>query len=165
MTTAGFINDTLNVLCPHYFVGTFAADLILTKNVIEYLKKRKNWSLITNLSDSNEPGSHFVCIARKKNIILYFDSLGNKAYEPNICKFLSKFKNLKLIYNNIQYQDFNSYFCGLYCIYFVCLCHITNRVQKKLNNKLKSFSTTNLAKNDNIVVNNLISYISVLNKK
>ena len=112
MPTNYFIDNVLRTYSKFY-KGTFSANTIPTK-----LSELKRFSIVCNLSDHNEAGSHFVCIIKLNNELLYIDSLGLPCLENNISSFLCR-NRVKLFHNNAQFQDFKSDFCSLYCIMFV----------------------------------------------
>jgi hypothetical protein len=75
-------------------------------------------TLILNLDSNKGPGTHWVGVYIKDNVIEYFDSLGKK---PNKCiyKTFAKLWPLYTIkYNNLVHQLRNSQ-CGVYSIYFI----------------------------------------------
>ena len=61
------------------FRGTFSAN-----NIPKF--KDNFFSLIVNLSNEGETGTHFIAIFITENKILYFDSLGSLLINPNIKK-------------------------------------------------------------------------------
>ena len=67
------------------FRGTFSAN-----NIPKF--KDNFFSLIVNLSNEGETGTHFIAIFITENKILYFDSLGSPQINPNIKKL---FRNLQ----------------------------------------------------------------------
>ena len=67
------------------FLGTFSAN-----NIPKF--KDKYFSLIVNLSNEGETGTHFIAIFITENKILYFDSLGNLRINPNIKNYLVIYK-------------------------------------------------------------------------
>ena len=73
---------------------------------------------IINLDDSVGPGTHWVCYAglgHGTEIYYYFDSFG-LAPPEEILKYIPNIK-----FNNIQYQDKQSFLCGYYCLFFIHL--------------------------------------------
>ena len=92
------------------YLSTFSKDEIpLIEN---------NKSLIFNLQNSNEPGSHWIALSRKDNNIFIFDSFGIGHIPKNIYKI---YKNFNIITNIYRIQDINSNLCGLFCVLF---CYI-----------------------------------------
>ena len=101
---------------------------------------------IVNLNDSTQPGSHWVVIHVKPNIIEYFDSFGLNA--PHEVVELSERMGLNYRYNSTQYQDLNSVLCGYWCLYFV------NESQKGRSyyDILKPFSHTDTQFNECLII-------------
>ena len=67
------------------FRGTFSAN-----NIPKF--KDNFFSLIVNLSNEGETGTHFIAIFITENKILYFDSLGSLQINPNIKNYLEIYK-------------------------------------------------------------------------
>lgn len=111
--------------------------------------------IIFNESKHYEKGTHYVCFAKFKKNVLYFDSLGKKLTNTSLKKFIyknySKYRLIKMFNNPIQSD--NSYFCGFFCIAFL-LC-----VKKKDFNFLYTLNQSNLPNNDKIVVDYLVNEI------
>ena len=90
------------------FMGCFSKDQI---KLIE-----NNKSMIINLQDSNQPGSHWIALKRVNNTIFVFDSFGIGYIPVGIFKV---FKNLKIITNMYRIQDISSNLCGMFCVLFI----------------------------------------------
>ena len=102
-----FINDLLKDF--KNFEGCYSKDQIpLIEN---------NKSLIFNLQNSDQKGSHWVSLSRKNNDIFIFDSFGIGDI-PN--KLYKIYKNYNIITNICRIQNINSNLCGLFCFLF-CL--------------------------------------------
>ena len=90
------------------FIGCFSKDQIkLIKN---------NKSIIVNLQNSNQPGSHWIALKRVKNSIFIFDSFGIGYLPIGIFKV---YKNYKIITNIYRIQDISSNLCGTFCVLFI----------------------------------------------
>ena len=87
-----FINNLLKD--NKIFIGCFSKDQI---SIIE-----NNKSMIINLKNSYEPGSHWIALKRVKNSIFIFDSFGIGYLPVGIFK---AFKNFKIITNIYRIQD------------------------------------------------------------
>ena len=119
---ASEIREILKILGKH-FRGTFPRDNIPSLKVDEYC--------VVNLSDSNEPGSHWIVLGHTdsesdsdtgKPEYEYFDSLGT-----NPVKVSSFFQVEATVYfNSCQVQSSSSATCGEFCCYF-----ILNRLENK----------------------------------
>ena len=90
------------------FIGCHSKDQIF---LIE-----NNKSMIINLQNSYEPGSHWIALKRVKNSIFVFDSFGIGYIPVGIFKV---FKNFKIITNIYRIQDISSNLCGMFCVLFI----------------------------------------------
>ena len=127
-----FINNLLKD--EKSYVNTFSKDEIpLIKN---------NKSLIFNLQNSNQSGSHWCSLSRKNNNIFIFDSFGIGHISKNIYEIC---KNVNIITNIYRIQDINSNLCGLFCILF-CLYKVNNK--NKFIEFLNMFNVNDFIKNE-----------------
>ena len=101
-----------------------------------------NKSLIYNLQNHNEKGSHWCCIKRKNNTIFIFDSFGIGEIPSEIYKIYKKFKIITNIY---QIQHISSILCGFYSILFI-LYDVKNK--NDFINFLTLFNKSNFLKNE-----------------
>ena len=101
-----FINNLLRN--NNNFSGCFSKDKIILLD--------DNKSLIYNLQNSNQNGSHWCSITRKNNTIYVFDSFGIGEIIPEIYKIYKKFNIVTNIY---RIQDITSILCGLYSVLFI----------------------------------------------
>ena len=97
------------------YLNTFSKDEI---PLIE-----KNKSLIFNLQNSNQAGSHWIALSRKNNNIFIFDSFGVGHIPKNIYNIYKIFNIVTSIY---RIQNINSNLCGLYCVLF-CLYKVNSK--------------------------------------
>ena len=108
-----FINNLLKD--EESYLDTFSKDEIpLIEN---------NKSLIFNLQNSNEKGSHWIALSRKDNNIFIIDSFGIGHIPKNIYEI---YRNFNIITNIYRIQDINSNLCGLCCVLF-CLYNVNNK--------------------------------------
>ena len=129
-----FINNLLKD--EKSYLNTFSKDEIpLIEN---------NKSLIFNLQNSNEKGSHWISLSRKDNNIFIFNSFGIGHIPKNIYDIYKKFNIITNIY---RIQDINSNLCGLFCVLF-CLY--------KVNNKNKFIEFLNLFNVNDYIKNELV---------
>lgn len=77
----------------------------------------RNECAIVNLDDSRGPGTHWVAYIKHKNIVNYFDSMGNLKPPIELIDYFGKFA--RIYYNYSQYQRFDSSNCGQLCVRFL----------------------------------------------
>lgn len=75
---------------------------------------------IVNFDLSSGPGTHWTAYYKHNKQVIWFDSIGNILPPKEILKY---FKNCEILYNNDNYQDFNTYICGHLCIIFLKECY------------------------------------------
>ena len=76
---------------------------------------------IYNLEPQYARGSHWVCTYAKNNVINYFDSFGLPPFQELVDH--AKRKNLTLLHQNQQLQNFYTATCGWFCLYFLNEMH------------------------------------------
>ena len=101
-----------------------------------------NKSLIYNLQNSNQNGSHWCALLRRNNSIFIFDSFGIGEILKEIYKI---YKDFKIITNIYQIQDISSILCGLYSILFI-LYDVKNK--NDFINFLTLFNKSDFLKNE-----------------
>ena len=100
-----FINNLLKD--EKSYLSTFSKDEIpLIEN---------NKSLIFNLQNTNQPGSHWIGLSKKDNSIFIFGSFGIGHIPKNIYEIYKDFNNITNIY---RIQHINSNLCGLFSVLF-----------------------------------------------
>ena len=75
-----------------------------------------NKSLIYNLQNSYQKGSHWCSITRRNNTIYVFDSFGIGEIPLEIYNI---YKNYQIVTNIYQIQDITSILCGLFSVLFI----------------------------------------------
>ena len=89
-------------------------DKCYSKDQIPLIENNK--SLVFNLENSDQSGSHWVSLSRKNDDIFIFDSFGVGHVPNNLYKI---YKNYNIITNIYRIQDINSNLCGLFVFYSV----------------------------------------------
>ena len=125
-----FINNLLKN--EESYLNTFSKDEI---PLIE------NKSLIFNLQNSNQIGSHWLSLSRNNNIFI-FDSFGIGHIPKNIYEI---YKDFNIITNIYRIQHINSNLCGLFCVLF-CLYKVNSK--NKFIEFLNLFNVNNYIKNE-----------------
>ena len=103
-----------------------------------------NKSLIFNLQNSNQAGSHWISLSRKNNNIFIFDSFAIGYIPKNVYDI---YKNFNIITNIYRIQHINSNLCDLFSILF-CLY--------KVNSKNKFIEFLNLFNVNDYIKNELV---------
>lgn len=91
------------------------------KDELSQIKPGKDSSTIINLNNSDQKGSHWVCIyaGQAQPEIIYFDSMGE--LPPMVVirylKKLSKKTKKPAVYTSMQLQTIGTESCGWWCIY------------------------------------------------
>ena len=111
-----------------------------SKDQIKLIENDK--SIIVNLQNSNQPGSHWIALKRVKNSIFIFDFFGIGYLPIGIFKV---YKNYKMITNIYRIQDISSNLCGMFCVLFILY-----NIKSKNNfiNFLTLFNSNDLLKNE-----------------
>ena len=127
-----FINNLLKD--EESYLNTFS------KNEIPLIENNK--SLIFNLQNFNQPGSHWISLSRKNKNIFIFDSFGIGYIPKNIYDI---YKNVNIITNIYRIQHINSNLCQLFSILF-CLYKVNSK--NKLIEFLNMFNVNDFIKNE-----------------
>jgi hypothetical protein len=85
-------------------------------------------SIIINLDDKDNTGSHYVAIFLDNNNTYYFDPFG--VIFPN--EVSNKFDNI--IYSTNEIQPIESFLCGYYCLYFLYYMNSNNNEKTNKSN-------------------------------
>lgn len=114
-----YIENVLENTCV-LFNGCFSCD-----NISENICSLKYASLIVNLSNSYESGTHFITIILKPQHVIYLDSFGKPCQNDLIYEFMRKC-NRPIIMNDLCIQHVLSNYCGFFCM-ALCLYHDSER--------------------------------------
>ena len=89
-----------------------------SKDQIKLIENNK--SMIINLQDSNQPGSHWIALKIVNNTIFVFDSFGIGYIPIDIFKI---YKNYKIITNIYRIQDISSNLWErfVFCLFYMIL--------------------------------------------
>lgn len=149
------INEVLKqyekVYSDYISLGTVPHDIynFIKLDIKKLLNKGKTRiSLVINLDNSSQSGSHWVAVFANlnENNIYFFDSGGNKPDQynnknKNIIKFMQQIglqlmsvkqiekDKIRFRYNNVQHQKENSE-CGMYCVLFILIMLKSNNFDK-----------------------------------
>lgn len=118
------------------FKGVYSAD-----NIPQHISKNKYFSIVCNLSNSDEIGSHFITIIGLPLYTIYIDTFGIPCFKSTIYEFL-KATNRAIFHNIKRIQHSASQRCGYYCILFV----LFYENKKKSNITLRFYNSS--LKND-----------------
>lgn len=75
-----------------------------------------NECAIVNLDSSDNLGTHWVAYVKKGINVNYFDAFGNLRPPLELLKY---FDGCKILYNRRRYQDWETPYCGHYCLLFL----------------------------------------------
>lgn len=78
-------------------------------------KVKQNECGIVNLDSTKGFGTHWVCFAKNRHHIEYFDSFGNLQPPLELLKYLGN----NVSYNYTRKQKFNTFNCGHLCLQFL----------------------------------------------
>ena len=111
-----------------------------SKHEIPLIENKK--SIIFNLQNSNQQGSHWLSILRKNNNIFIFDSFAVAYIPKNIYDI---YKDFNIITNIYRIQHIDSNLCGLFCVLF-CLYKVNSK--NKFTEFLNLFHVNDYIKNE-----------------
>ena len=108
---------------PRLCLGIFPSDDLSVPSTIHRFSSLPSFSIIANLSPSNQPDGHFVALLAKPKFLIYIDSFGNppsSQTSPHLFHFLSRIKELgrEIFFSKNRIQGMLSPFCGLYALLF-----------------------------------------------
>lgn len=107
--------------------------------------------IISNLSPSNEVGSHWITIIRsEKDTLEIFNSLGMNSID-RLQPYLKLTKKVNVIFNEQPFQSNESTSCGFFCIYFIV--HRILNLDMSFEHVLEHIFSKDCQINENKVVN------------
>jgi hypothetical protein len=107
--------------------------------------------LISNLSPSNELGTHWIALIRSENDTLeIFNSLGMTSID-NLRPYLKLKKKVNVVFNEQVFQSRESTSCGFFCIYFIV--HRILNLDMSFEHVLEHIFSADCQINENKVVN------------
>ena len=116
------------------------------------LSEIKDGAYIINLDEYSDIGTHWVALYVHNNDVTYFDSFGVEHIPKEIKTFINN-KNIKT--NIFRIQAYDSIMCGYFCIGFINFM----LAGKTLTEFTNLFSPNNFKKNDDVILNYLMSNV------
>ena len=113
------LTSIMEALCKKtLFLGVLASDQ-LPKNLCYGLPA----CVIINTHDSTQPGEHWLAAyINDSDHVCFFDSFGHSPdsllFPPTIYAFLKK-AGTRVLFSNMQVQDYTSITCGEHCVFFL----------------------------------------------
>jgi hypothetical protein len=155
--SVGLRNVDLEFLCKRIigrrrFLGVFPCDASPPSVDIP-----PNFAIIFNLAHHDEFGSHFIAVARTNRKVTYFDSFGEPCRNAHILSFLHTLSDNAVVYNKRPIQHKTSIYCGLFCLYFLCICFLQ---RKPLQTFQSTFNPHRLKLNDKLVVRAILTFVN-----
>lgn len=146
-----FLNGFMLYL-PEY-KGTYSADNIPMFAV------DTTFSIIVNLSNSDEIGSHFVAVEWdcSKNNVFYYNPFGGKCTNKYILSFMEKY-SMQYKYSLLHVQSYSSDMCGFFCAGYLISSHL--KIDFYEYHKIYNFN--DLLTNDRVVTDFIIKHLNKL---
>lgn len=104
------IHDNVKRLKIKYFRGVFMRDDLPKKC-------HNNECSIINLDSSEGSGTHWVAYSKRGKEIYYFDSFGDLSPPKELITYFGS--DVKIFYNYLNYQKYDTVICGQLCITFL----------------------------------------------
>jgi len=102
-------------------IGVGLRDEILDKKVRDHINRRKDNAIIINLDTTDQPGSHWVAVYKKRGDrkAYYFDSFGMAPF-PEVLYFIKNILKAKTFHSmDMDLQEEESSLCGYYAIAWI----------------------------------------------
>jgi len=139
-----YIENVFRQLPVKYWNGVYSADTIPSE--LEY----KDFVIIVNFSNYDEPGTHFITLAQIRGQMFLFDSLATPyVYLPRQLQNIMNEKNGTYLLRH-PIQDLFSHYCGFYCMYFTLYLSLPPHLMQTYSPNL--FSAVNLKSNDDLCI-------------
>lgn len=123
---------------------------VLSNDLVKLMKPNTNKVYVLNLQNSNQEGSHWVCLDCRKPRICYVDSYGVLPTRE-VTKWILETKR-PAIYSKVNIQGYDDSSCGYYALWFA------KQLQSKtLKSILEQFSQDS-NRNENFLEKNLANY-------
>jgi hypothetical protein len=111
------------------------------------LKKNKFYIINENsISSCMRKNGHWRMVYIKKDFCYFFDSYGDAPNNRNEMRLIDKIKkdfNIPIIRNEINYQSFNTSYCGIICIFVafnIAFLNSISSIEKFFERDLEKFS-------------------------
>ena len=126
----------------HRFNGVYSRD-----NLPDKIKAGGN---VRNIDEYSDIGTHSIALYVNTKPVTYFDSFGVEHIPKEIKKLIN---NENIIANIFRIETYDSVMCGYFCIGFINFMFKGN----SLTGFSDLFSSNNLKKNDDIILNFFMS--------
>ena len=135
------------------YKGTYSADNI------PMLANNKTFSIIVNLSNCGEIGTHFIAVEwdSSKNTIFYYNPFGGKCTNKNILTFMTKY-SLQYKYSLLHVQSYSSNMCGFFCAGYL----ISRHLKIGFDEYHEIYNYNDLLTNDRLVTDFIIKHLNKL---
>lgn len=149
------------------FLGCFPKDALPYNEIKKRQNDNSDWSIIVNLDNLGEPGSHYVAYVFSINTLFIYDSVPISLHymllQPSIDNICTIYKNsIRQWRNSTQVQSVNSNACGYFCMWFILKFFIVKpKKLEDLDQVLQSITPTKSKQNEHIIIQELQDFIEV----
>ena len=130
-----------NAIIKPFYLGCYPAN-VQPKGV----KNKCCW--VWNTDENDQPGTHWICVVKDVQNIIFFDSFGKTPIFFKRKYWLDYFRSLRCnftVYTQLQRQSFISRTCGVWCLTFLHSYYDNNdtmdtfavKVDELLNNEVQ----------------------------
>ena len=133
------------------FAGCWSMDEMINMN------HENGGYIINTLFSDSKPNAigHWICMYITEKQIEYFDSYGEKMYEPLLKKMKTYNKPIFASTNKIQPYN-TSVLCGYYCMYYILNRSLRKKTMYDTFYTFNKMSNANSERNDELVYDKLI---------